>query len=612
MATEQDKTEFLRDADQKKVEEEVISHGVLDLDISDNDLLKVLSLKQAEAETFYESINLTQRRKDTNDYWKGKQIDRAMLYRWQVPYIDNVIYRDVETIIPIAISKVPDVIVGNPAPDDEKRERAKNLQRVLDFKTKSRYIRNTLRTALRGLLLNFVGVIKCRWDRVRQTFVFEPVKAANVILDHTATPSYFGLSSENFEYIAEWIEEPLKVVISKFPDKKADLFQRVQGGPIKMGTERQLANKIRYQEIWFTWYDDDGIPFEGVCWKYNDLILGKMKNPYWDYEGREETIGEDILTGDLLKETRYFNHFDKPAKPYIVINYQNNGTTGPIDETSPVEQVIPLQDIVNKRGRQITELADKANPKKVFSSDFISKEDAVDVTDDPQESIVGTGSVREGFNYVPGIPPNPVLYQDLIENRLEIDNMLGAHSTTRGERVPEESGIARQITREGDFGRIDDLVFQVVEQAADEIANWMVQFMKVFGTQENFEQVLGQNGQTEFVQFDRDSIDDGIDITVQASTVDKTERRTIAAQLASSGSIDPMSLFEDLDAKNPEERARRLAAFQAGPAAYLELIIGDQEGSQTLNRIAAESKVAEETGANPAEATQATTLPPEV
>ena len=605
-----DKRESLREEEESQPQHEVTSYGVLDFDISDTDLIRVLDLKESEAFKLTDKIRLTERRKDNNDYWQGKQIDRKMLYNWQVPYVDNVIFRDTETILPIAVSKVPDILVSNPSEDQQKRQRAEKLQQVLDFRVKSHYVRAVLRKMARHVILDFVGIVKCRWDRVKQTFVFDAIRPSNVDLDPTAVPNQFGMSSEAFEYISEWIEEPIKVVIAKFPDKKEEIFRRAEGGPIIRGTERQLASKMRYQEIWFTWYDDDGMPSEAVCWRYKDLLLGKMRNPYWDYEGEQKETGqEDPFTGEPLTQQVFFNHFSRPMKPYIIVNHQSTGASGPFDDTSVVEQAIPLQDVVNKRGRQITELADKANPKKIISNTFMSKDEAAEITDDPQETIVGDGPVGEGFTYVPGIPPNPVLFQDLVQNRLEIDNIIGAHSTTRGERVPEESGIARQITREGDFGRIDDFVFQVIEPAADEIANWMVQFMKVFGTSEQFIQVLGQDGQSEFVEFDRDSIDDGINIMVEASTVDKTERRATATQLASAGSIDPLTLFEDLDAKNPKERARRLALMNADPtgAAYMQYIIGDQQAAGTLTETAAAAAAAKGGG----EAPPATTPPPE-
>ncbi|HEC64649.1 hypothetical protein LCGC14_0615440 [marine sediment metagenome] len=593
--------EYLRHGEiEEKPQFETLSHGVLELNVPEKDLLRVLDMKQRESEDFFDNkLNLGKRRKKNNDYWRGKQIDYGMFHRWQVPYVDNVIYRDVETILPIAVSKVPDIIVSPASEDPEKIKRAKALQSVLDFTVKQRHVRQVLRKATRHSLLDFIFVIKARWDKLKQSFVFEAIQPDKLILDHTAMRTDFGMSSEAFDFIGEWIEEPLKVVISKFPNKKQEILDRTAGG-VKQENARQMANKIRYQEIWFTWHDDNGIPTEALLWRYKDLILDKMRNPYWDYEGQERAVAIDPITGNPIKQTIQFNHFDMPKKPYIIMNYQYTGVSGPIDDTTPVEQALPLQDVVNKRGRQITELADKANPKKIISAEFISKEDAVDITDDPGETIVGEGSVRDGFTYVPGIPPNPVLFQDLVSNRLEIDNIIGAHATTRGERVPEESGIARQITREGDFGRIDDMVLSLIEPAADEMANWMVHFMKVFGTQEHFAQVLGEAGKTEFVEFDRDSIDDGLNITVKASTVDKTERRATATQLASAGSIDPLSLMEDLDAKNPIERAKRMIAFQSDPsgASYMQLILGDQQGAQTLQDNAAQQ--APEGGAAPA------------
>src|SRR4030042_1364711 len=453
-----DNPENLRGGHDKENTFDVVSSGVLSLDIPDIELNRVLDMKIRESEKYYDTqLNLTARRKMNNDYWQGKQIDKKMLYDWQVPYTDNVIYRNVETIIPIAVSRVPEIycLPGNDEPT--KIQHAEDTQKVLNYKIKSRYIRDVLRTAGRNCLLDLIFIVKARWDRNAQKPVFEPVKASKVILDHTAIPGSFGMSSEAFDFIGEWLEEPLKVVIAKFPSKKEELFARVGDKGNKYGTERQLANKIRYQEIWFTWYDDKGFPMEGVCWRYKDLILDRIKNPYWAWEGQEQPTGEvNPFTGEAIMETRQFNHFDRPIKPYIIRNYQNIGNSGPIDPTSQVEQVISLQDVINKRGRQITELAERANPKKVFSNAFLTKEQASDVTDDPGESIVGDGPVGEGFTYVPGVPPNPTLYQDLLANRLEADNILGAHSTTRGERSTDESGVARQITREGDFGRIDD------------------------------------------------------------------------------------------------------------------------------------------------------------
>ena len=126
-----------------------------------------------------------------------------MLYAWQAPYIDNVIYRDVETVIPIAVSRVPDIVVSSANDDPEKIKRAQKTQSVLNFNTKSRYMRDVLRKMGRHEMLDFVGIIKPRWDRVKQMPIVEAVSPKKVILDHTASPNAYGMSSESFDFIGE-------------------------------------------------------------------------------------------------------------------------------------------------------------------------------------------------------------------------------------------------------------------------------------------------------------------------------------------------------------------------------------------------------------------------
>jgi hypothetical protein len=600
MATEDEK-QYLRRVETEPQKFEVLTEGNLELPMTDSELLSVISKRVKASEQYYETkLDLKKRRAKNTDYWRGKQLDTKLLYDWQVPYIDNVIYRDVETAIPIVVSKLPDIIVSAASEDPIKRKRADGLQKVLDYKIKNHEMRSVLRRASRHSFLDFITIVKARWDRVRQTYIFEAVHPDKITLDHTGRVPDFGLSSSGFDFIAEWLEEPLKVITAKFPKAKDKLWKRFD---IKQGRESQLANKIRYQEIWFTWYDDTGVPFEGVAWRFEDIILEKMKNPYWDYEGEETEAGTNPITGETVYENRQFNHFDRPYKPYIIRNYQHSGLDGPMDDTTPVEQSIPLQDVINKRGRQITELADKANPKKVFSDTFITKEDAARVTDDPTEHIWGSGNVNEGFAVIPGIAPNPTLYNDLLQNRAELDNIMGTQQTVRGERTADESGVARQIAREGSLGRLDDFVATVIEPITQEIAEWSVQMLKVFGTKTTFIEVLGSTGEKEFLEFDRDAIDDGVNISVRASTVDKTERRSIATQLAASGNIDPLSLYEDLGAKDPKERARRIMAMKDPTGAtYMQLILNDPEGADTAMDNVAAANAAESgtaTGASP-------------
>ena len=92
-----------------------------------------------------------------------------------------------------------------------------------------------------------------------------------------------------------------------------------------------------------------------MVWKYQKLVLGKMKNPYWDWKGEkrlfkfddlgvkaepnEEEIRQSLFGDiDLGQETIFHNHFSDPRKPYIFLNYDLWGDH-PLDETTRIEQV---------------------------------------------------------------------------------------------------------------------------------------------------------------------------------------------------------------------------------------------------------------------------------
>jgi len=571
-------------------EEASLIHPSLKLDIEDNLLVRLIETRIKADDEFYNGrLKLDKRRKRMNDFWLGKQIDESQLdLSWQIPYVDNIIWRDLETRIGIAAARLPEIIVIPPSDDPTTRERAKKVEDGLTIRVLNDDIRRLVKDGIRDNHLNFTGVIKIPWDPNRGEngdFVFEKIDPRKIGMDHTATIPHDGYTADNMELIYEWIEEPVGVVMAKFPDKREELKKRLK---IILGTTQQMAAKMRYLEVWFTWFDKDGTRQEGVCWKYKNMILDKAKNPYYDWEGVEKPTQDE--NGLPITKTVYQNFFERPRKPYIFFTHQNLGNS-PIDDTTAVEQAIPIQRNTNKRGRQITEIADNAVPKKVFNGNFITKEEARRVSQDPGEHVWLDGSggnlddVRKAFGTIESAPPSPMLYDDLIANRGEIDSMFSTHSTTRGETQPQQSGIAKQITREGDLTISDDLVETMVVRVISEMAGWALQMMKTMYNKEHYLRSMGKDGEMVSLSLAQDSIDEGISLKVKASTIDKVRRRGEAMELATSKSIDPLTLFEDMDVPNPKERAQRLIAFMRGEmdgyAAYEQVtgLAGGKEGA---------------------------------
>lgn len=576
--------------DDKIQAEQIIDQTTaLSLPIDDIDLITVINEKIGDSQKNAKTTRLEERRKVNREFWKGNQLDMSKLdLRYQVPYIDNIIYDDLETRIALVAGRMPDIIVTPASEDSQAVQNAKDIQDVLEYRISSSMMKRLLKDALRNYHLDFTAVIKCRWDKNKGEngdFVFELVRANRIGFDHTATIPHDGFTSDNCDLIYEWIEDPLAVVLAKFPKAKDKLIAML-GGQASMNSKR-MVSKIRYKECWFRWFGNDGKLLQGTCWIYNNIVLEKEKNPYWDWEGSTDVKADE--TGAYQSNKTYRNFFDQPRMPYMIITYQNLGNSV-IDDTTAVEQAIPLQKISNKRGAQITELADRVAPRYAFNGSVITKEEARRVDPkDPTESIWldaagADADIRKGMQVTQSAPPPPILFQDQAGIRQRLDSKFSTHGTTRGESTGTESGISKQITREGDLTTADDMSDVVVERVVYEMVNWALQMIKMFYDKPHMIRFKGRDGENISREITQDHIEDGLIAEVKASSVDKQTRRADAMALVGSKSIDPQTLFEDLDVDNPKERTRRLIAFQNGVndgyMAYMEEVDGDAEGGQ--------------------------------
>jgi hypothetical protein len=535
------------------------------LDIDDRDLAMIIDRRIKASEDFYKDVlKLDKRRKRNEEFYLGKQVDETQLEDWQLSYIDNLIWEDLETRSASASNTIPDVVVIPPNDDLVSTEKSKKIEKSLEIRIQNENTRRLVKDIVRDLHIHLIGVIKVRWDEnlgEHGDYIFEKVNPKKIGMDHKATIPYDGYSSDNMSIIYEWIEEPVAQVVAKFPDKKDDILKKRK---IIMGTTSQMAQDMKYLEVHFTWYDKDGKIQEGVCWKDGKTILDKYKTPYYDYEGIQQATNE-VVNGKAKVKTVYQNYFEKPRKPYIFVTYNNLGNS-PIDDTSALEQSIPLQKNVNKRGRQITEISDNAVPKKVFAGNYITKAEARKISPDPAESVwlEDCDDITKAFGTIPAASPSAILFNDLISNRTEIDAKFNTHGTRGSEQGKKQSAASKQQDREGDIQMNDDLVQTSIVRMITEMAGWAVQMMRVMYTDPHEMRSVDLNGDLTNLIISQDSIDQGLGIQVRSSTVDRIRKRQEAMSLAQSKSIDPMTMFEDMDVPNPKERTARLLAFQKG------------------------------------------------
>lgn len=561
----------------------------LELKIEDTKLANYVDRRIRRSDEYYDkTIHLKDRQKKNENYYFGRQINESLLKPYNARYMDNLIYEAQSTIKPIALSRLPDLYITD-ANNDPNVDNARKLTNHINSEIRQRELRRTLAIAFKHIPVGFIGAIKHRWNPAKGKYgdyEFYPVHYSKLTLDHTAKSN----DTNDMDYIAEMVEMPLQEVILRFPDMKDQLMEELKFDP-STTEESKMATPINLHEVWFKWYEDAGngetTLVSAVLWKYKKLILKKIKNPNWDWEGEQLTftfkIGDDGKKTSKLaqvsdyqqmmtdpnsiqteEQTAYKNYYEQPEFPYILMGYDQFAKM-PYDETSAIEQSIYLQDNINKRGKQITEIADRAKGKHIFSD--ISGLTADDIgeldMDDPDLDILVKGRVSDSHAFIPGEQPGQALYQDQEINRNRLFEKMGVNATTRGVKETDTATTA-QILRESDFGRIDDMVEDTINYAAEKIGCAVLQYIKLRYTEEHLKYALGKDGEVTYQALHSDMVDPDMKVIVHASGVDKMLRKKEAYEKAKMQLIDPLTFYEDTDSPNPKERASMLLDFMRG------------------------------------------------
>lgn len=572
----------------------------LKLDLEDQDFIQVINDSITQSQTYYRNKKLYERQDKMLDYYMGNQLDLVgprKLADHQPRYIENVIYEGIRRIKPIATSRMPDLTVKH----GESKELEDKITDLLNTDITKRHNRKVLGLAHVQEQLFLYSVIKARWnpelgDDGDSEFI--NVYPKNVVWDHRCKTA----NVDDMRFFAENTEMTIKEVIMMFPKSRDALMDKLGIAP-EDESEKKLSSPITIWEVWFHWWKDSKDPLTGevkwekvhaVVWKYQEIILGKMKNPYFDYEGKINLFTKEMkekkkptneqlfksYLGDLEleSETTYHNYFKQPRKPYFMMVYESLGQD-PIDATNRVEQVLYFQDHINDEGRQIIEMNERSAGKPIFNTDALDAKTIKNLDWRNMKQAIGVqgDDVRNLFAFaqMPAAPQQ--LYTSKENNRSIAFEMLGVNATTRGVREGDQTLGEAQMFREQDFGFIDDLVEETINDAAEWMAQWRMQFIKVFYTKDHYIESIGKDGDSVFEAINQDMISDGMVVEVSASAVDKMMRKQLAVQNMKNGASDLLSYYEDLGVDNPKERARRAFMMKNAPQLYYQEFLVDKK-----------------------------------
>jgi len=493
-------------------------------------------------------------------YWIGKQgtADANDTGVSQM-LIDNKIFEAVETFIPIATRANPDPLV-QADPSLMGQRLARDLKQALVSEADRQKLRKILKRLLRHWLIYRIGILKVSYNIVLDQIETNVIIPKRMVFDKDGTWDESGFFTG--EYIGEKKKATASTLIKLFPKKKQEILQEAGG---KYGT------KIEYFEWWYRKRD--------VFFTMNNIVLGKFKNPHWNYDVPATDAGGPVSGEPPEEETVEqppqpsqpgVNHFKEPQYPYIGLSIFSTGLQ-PHDETSLILQNVGLQDMINRRMQQIDKNVDSMNNGIVVDSTFTDAQASQAASALRRGTAIrvpgNTGGVGDHVQRFPAPPLPADVFQQMVDGRNELRNIFGTAGSSPEGVNNQDTVRGKILVNQLDSSRIGGGVTEYLEQVADTTYNWWVQMMFVHYTDEHYIVSAGIQAGQEIISLKNSAFTlvKTLNITVKEGSLipkDPLTQRNEAIDLWSAGAIDPESLFTRLEFADPHDATKKLLMWQ--------------------------------------------------
>lgn len=512
----------------------------LELDMDDEELLELARDWKNAWQPF--QTELAKSQNDNETYWLGRQYEGTSKASDGHALVDNLIFESLETFLPIATRPKADPVVNS-----AEQPLADKVRKMLTYWADQQVFNLKLKQVVRFWSLYKLGVMKLGWSNKENDITCISIRPQKLILDPDAT---IDCAEYTGEYIGEYRKETARNLIRRFPKAKKYITEQCKG---KLGT------KMQYIE----WWTDDY-----VFWTMDDQVLAKAKNPHWNYESEQEVTNDFGSVEN--KKVKGKNHFAFPKKPYAMLSVFSLGTR-PYDDTNLIQQNLPLQDLINKRLRQIDKNADKTNGGLAVSGDSFSKEQAAGVgkaTEKGGTIFVPNGDVNRAVMRLQAPPLPNFIYESLLDYRNELRNIYGVRGSTAQGTIQDKTVRGKQQIKGQDSDRIGGGISTYLEQFADYVYNYVVQMMYVYYDEEHTGELIGQSHAVEYVKLRNADFVAKLSVSVKDGSMipkDPVSAREEVVTLWDMGAVDPITFFEKLDFPDPKKSAEQLTAWKIDP-----------------------------------------------
>ena len=454
--------------------------------VKDDDLISQIKLWEQESQDFYGMLKTIW--EENLRYYKGDQTDVWKIYGKNSKAVENRIWMAIETMIPIATSRPPDIVAFSGDESEMGQKEAQDLQDVLNFHFDRLGFQEMAERWIRDMIIKRYGVFRIDWNK-------EKDDVALVVVDprRIRVPKY-GKTVYDLKFIIEYMEMSYDSMVRYFGEEVVKKLGMPQ-------TEVDESKKVRKKNypITLCWTNETRVFISG------NTVLKSEPNPYYDFKDKKK------------------NYLDCPKKPYVIKSLFETEESL-IGDTDYIQQTIPQQDTINNFLRRAENIARKvSNPDLLIDSDVMSEEKASDITNEEGQIIYGKDAANGNkIRYqTPGQVPQ-YIFELIQSGRTEFDNIWGIHSTTRGEREGRETLGGRKMLKQADLGRID-LITRQLERAIDEIAEYFTQLIKLYYSADKSFSILGEDGLRFVNKFNGEKINDVKLVVKPGSTLPKDE-----------------------------------------------------------------------------------------
>lgn len=509
---------------------------VLELPMSDEELLSLRDEWEQKANQYYPKIKMRQERNKL--YLKGAQKNVT----GDLPVVaKNLLFEATATFVPAALAENPEPVVFSDNTPEGKAA-SNDLKTMLQYHADTLGLRQKLGVMVWQWGEYFIGCVKHGWQPLTDPITGQDIgdittelrRPQNLVLDPEGYVDEFG---DFHGWIGDRIEKKAEWFIEKFPKHKEYLTLKVNG---KLGTLLTATE----------WWNDD------YCFTtFMDMVLDKHKNEFFNYDPQRP------------------NHFAAPKMPFTFLSVFSLQEE-PYDFTNLIEQNIPNQDRITERDDQITKNLASGNNAIALSGQSFTSETA--------EQAVQT-FYEEGFLLVPDgnmeavkrIPASPLPAGILEAQASDMESLRQVYGTSGlvPSNDPDEAVRNNILDTEHDSSRIGGGVGDRLEITAKNIFNWWTQLYCVFYDEPHYGAVMGNAAAVEYVQLMMQNMQRKFVVSVAPNSMkpkDESAQLNMAIQRWQEKAIDPISFMQEIDDPDPLESAKKLVMWTVNPMLYLQ------------------------------------------